>query len=266
VLPLDFTLDHMGPLTPSVRDAAVVLQVLAGYDPRDDSSSRVPVAEYLPGTSASVAGLRVGIPENFFYERLDPDVEKGVRGVAAKLKDLGARLEPVKVPDIAAINAIGRVILLSEASAAMTPYCHRRSDFGADVLALLDQGRLLPATDYISAQRLRRLFQREFSEVWKKADVVLTPTTPNPAPRIGQTEVSLGGVTEDVRLASTRLVRGINVLGLPALSIPCGLTRDGLPVSAQIIGRAFDEATILRAGAALEDAGATALGRKPPVL
>jgi aspartyl-tRNA(Asn)/glutamyl-tRNA(Gln) amidotransferase subunit A len=148
----------------------------------------------------------------------------------------------------------------------MTPYLHRRTDFGTDVLALLDQGRLLPATDYVNAQRLRRLFQREFAEVWKKADVVLTPTTPNPAPRIGQTEVSLGGVSEDVRLASTRLVRGINVLGLPALAIPCGLTRDGLPVSAQIIGRAFDEATILRAGAALEDAGATALGRKPPVL
>ena len=265
VLPLDFTLDHMGPLTRGVRDAAIVFQALAGHDPRDDSSSRVPVGDFVPPDRVSVAGLRIGIPSSFYFDRLDEDVERFVRAAAAKLAELGARLEPVEVPDMAAINAIGRVILLSEASAAMTPYLDRRDDFGADVLALLDQGRLLPATGYINAQRLRRLYQQQFSRIWNTVDVLLTPTCPNTAPRIGQAEVTLSGVAEDARLASTRLVRGINVLGLPALAVPCGLSRDGMPVSAQIIGRAFDEATVVRVGAALEDAGVTVLGRKPPV-
>jgi aspartyl-tRNA(Asn)/glutamyl-tRNA(Gln) amidotransferase subunit A len=266
VMPLDFTLDHMGPLTRTVRDAAVTLQVLAGHDSRDDSSSREPVDEYLPASSASAGGLRIGIPENFYFERLDEDVERAVRGIQAKLEELGARLVPVRVPDIAALNAVSRVILLAEATTVMTPYLSRRGDFGANVLALLDQGRLVPAADYINAQRLRRLFQQQFAQVWKHCDLVLTPATPNPAPRIGEDEILIAGKKEDARFATTRFARGINVLGLPALALPCGLTQTGLPVSAQIVGRPFDEATVLRAGAALEDAGATSLGRKPSVL
>jgi aspartyl-tRNA(Asn)/glutamyl-tRNA(Gln) amidotransferase subunit A len=136
----------------------------------------------------------------------------------------------------------------------MTPYLSDRSRFGADVLLLLDQGRLLPASDYVNAQRLRRIQQREFGKVFEHCDVLMTPTAPMPAPRIGQTEVELGGVTEDTRLASTRFVRAINLLGLPALSLPCGFTKDELPIGAQIIGRPFDEATVLWVGAALEDA------------
>jgi aspartyl-tRNA(Asn)/glutamyl-tRNA(Gln) amidotransferase subunit A len=265
VMPLDFTLDHMGPLTRSVRDAALCLQAIAGYDPRDDSSSREPISDYLPGLQVSIKGLRIGIPENFYYDRLHPDVERGVRSMAAAAQQLGAVLVPVKVPDIASINAVGRVILLAEATATMTPFLSRRSDIGSDVLTLLDQGRLIPAADYVNAQRLRRLYQREFASLWSQADCLLVPTTPNTAPRIGQSEVDLGGVKEDARLASTRLVRGINVLGLPALSQPCGLAQDGLPVSTQIIGRPFDEATVFRLGAALEDATAHHT-RRPPVL
>jgi aspartyl-tRNA(Asn)/glutamyl-tRNA(Gln) amidotransferase subunit A len=104
----------------------------------------------------------------------------------------------------------------------------------------------------LNAQRLRRVYQREFARVWEHADILIVPTTPNTAPRIGQTEVELGGVMEDVRLASTRFVRAINVLGLPALSIPCGLADNGLPVAAQLIGPAFSEALIFRAGHLLE--------------
>jgi aspartyl-tRNA(Asn)/glutamyl-tRNA(Gln) amidotransferase subunit A len=253
VLPLDFTLDHMGPLTPTVRDAATVLQVLAGYDPRDDSSSKAPVSNYTPGR-VSIADLRIGIPENFYNERLHPDVSSAMEKLRSIAAGLGAQLEPVTVPDIAELNATARVILLSEASAVMTPYLSDRSKFGPDVLALFDQGRLLPATDYVNAQRLRRIFQREFNKIFERCDVLLTPTAPNPAPRIGQTEVELGGMIEDTRLASTRFVRAINLLGLPAISLPCGFSDDELPVGAQIIGRPFDEATVLWVGAALEDA------------
>jgi len=136
----------------------------------------------------------------------------------------------------------------------MEKYIGNRDQFGSDVLALLDQGRLLPATDYVNAQRLRRMMQREFATLWSQVDCLFTPTTPMAAPRILEKTVKLGDHTEDVRLAATRLVRGINVLGLPALSMPCGPDRRGLPLGLQIVGRPFDEALVLRVAAALEDA------------
>lgn len=254
VMPLDFTLDHMGPLTRSVRDAAVTLNVLAGYDPRDPSSSRETVSDYLPAAEVSVRGLKVGVPRNFFFDRLDPAAESAARKMIELAASLGAEIVSVEVPDIAAINAISRVILLAEASATLSPYLGDRSKFGPDVLALLDQGRLILATDYINAQRLRRLAWEEFSAIWRYVECLLTPTTPMPAPKIGQTEATFDGATEDVRLAATRYVRAINVLGLPALSIPCGFSAQGLPLGLQIIGKPFDESLILRLGAALEDA------------
>jgi aspartyl-tRNA(Asn)/glutamyl-tRNA(Gln) amidotransferase subunit A len=255
VLPLSWSLDHVGPLTSSVRDAALVLNAIAGHDPADASSSRRPVVDFVPDDDCAVRGLRIGFPRNFFFERLDADVELCVRGAIARLESLGAEVKPVTLPDISALNAVARMILLCEASAGLEPHLKNRGQFGPDVLALLDQGRLLPATDYIHAQRLRKQMQREFAQVWSGVDCLVAPTTPNTAPRIGDSTVKLGGIEEDVRLATTRLVRSINLLGLPALSIPCGLSGSGLPVGLQIIGPPFEEALILRVGAALEDGG-----------
>ena len=136
----------------------------------------------------------------------------------------------MQVPDIAALNAVARVILLAEASAVLEPYLvSRRGDIGPDVLALLDQGRLVPATDYINAQRLRRTMRYEFDQLWSEVDCLFTPTTPITAPRIGDATVELQGETEDVRLATTRFMRGINALGLPALSIPAAATGEKCP-------------------------------------
>ncbi|MGA2593909.1 MAG: amidase [Bryobacteraceae bacterium] len=250
-MPLGFSLDHMGPLTRSVRDAAAVLNIIAGYDRRDDTSSRRPVENYVPEAEPSLRGLRIGLPENFYFERLDPDVDQAVRGAFHTAESRGAQVVPLRVPDIAAINTVGRMILLAEASALMEPHLAQRDQFGADVLALLDQGRLLPATDYVNAQRLRRAMQREFAALWPRVDCLFTPTTPITAPRIGETSTTIGGETEDVRLASTRLVRAINVLGLPAVSIPCGSDRRGLPIGLQIVGKPFAEALILRVAQAL---------------
>jgi aspartyl-tRNA(Asn)/glutamyl-tRNA(Gln) amidotransferase subunit A len=254
-MPLGYSLDHMGPLTRSVRDAAIFLNALAGRDRRDETSSRRPAIDFVPEDGCSLRGLRIGFPENFYFERIDADVESSVRGAVARAASMGAELKPVLVPDIAALNAVGQVTLLAEASAIMEPYLEFRNRFGADVLSRLDQGRLIPATDYINAQRARRRLRTEFEKLWKEVDCFLTPTTPNTAPRVGENTVRLGGRDEDSRIAATRLVRGINVLGLPALSIPCGLSGAGLPVGLQIVGPPFEEATILRVGAALEDGG-----------
>jgi len=264
VMPLDFTLDHMGPLTRTVRDAALALNILAGYDPRDPTSSRRPAGDYTPPPEISLRGVRIGVPENFYFERLDPEAEGAARTMVKLAGELGAELVPLRVPDIAELNTLGRVILLAEAAAVLSPYLSDRSKFGADVLALLDQGRMITAADYINAQRLRRRAWQEFAAVWQKADCLITPTTPIPAPRIGQTQVVLDGALEDVRLAATRYVRGINVLGWPALSIPCGFSGAGLPLGLQIIGKPFDEALVLKVGAALEDA--TDFHRREPPL
>ena len=250
-MPLGFSLDHIGPLTRSVRDAAAVLNIIAGYDRRDDSTSRRPVENYVPEPQPSLRGLRIGLPENFYFERLDPDVDQAVRGALHTAETLGAGIVPLRVPEISAINVVARVILLAEASALMEPHLAQRDQFGADVLALLDQGRLVRATDYVNAQRLRRGMQREFAALWSRVDCLFTPTTPIVAPLIGETCTTIDGQTEDVRLASTRLVRAINVLGLPAVSIPCGGNRRGLPVGLQIIGKPFAEALILRVAQAL---------------
>jgi aspartyl-tRNA(Asn)/glutamyl-tRNA(Gln) amidotransferase subunit A len=233
----------MGPLTRSVRDAGAVLNVIAGYDPRDETSSRRPVENYVPEVEPSIRGLRIGLPENFYFERLDPDVDAAVRAAFHAAESHGAEIVPLRVPDIAAINTVARVILLAEASALLEPHLEQRDRFGPDVLALLDQGRLLPATDYINAQRLRRAMQREFAACGR-AWIACSPPPP-PSPRRASAKPPPSAAkAEDVRLATTRLVRAINALGLPAVSIPCGADRRGLPIGLQIVGQPFAEALI----------------------
>lgn len=253
VMPLDFTLDHMGPLTRTVRDAALCLQVLAGHDPRDDSSSTEPVPKYLAGERKALQGLRIGLPENHFFEHRDPEVDAAVRRMADLAANLGADVRSVRLPDIPPVNTVGRLILFAEASAVFEGYLEQRDRFGADVLGLLDQGRLITAADYINAQRLRRIAMGEFRGVWKQADCLITPTTPIVAPKIGQELVCLEDDSEDVRLASTRLVRPFNVLGLPAISIPCGFHSNGLPIGMQIAARPFSEELLLSLAEALEE-------------
>ena len=255
ILPLAYSLDHVGPLAAGVRDAALLLNVIAGHDPRDPSSSRRPVVDFVPRDGCSIRGLRIGVPENFFFERIEPEVGTAVRGALARAEELGARLKPIRVPDMAEINAAARVIQLAEAAAVLRPLIERRDDLGEDVRGLVLQGCLIAAVDYVDAQRLRRLYRNQFSRLWSEIDYLVTPTTPVTAPEIGQTSLRLGDEQEDARLAVTRLVRAINLLGLPALSLPCGLSSSRLPIGLQIIGPAFDEAGVLILGAALEDAG-----------
>ncbi len=239
VQPLGLSLDHVGPLTRSVGDARLTFQIMA--HPVHDRAAW-----------ANIRDIRIGLPENFYFSGIEPEVKRAVEKAARDAEQLGARVTPVRVPDIEALNAAGRVILLAEASALYEPYWERREDFGADVLALLDQGRLVPATDYINAQRLRRALLKDFHALFANIDCLFTPTTPIAAPRIGQKQVELDGQPVDTRLAATRFVRGINVLGFPALSLPCGASGEGLPIGLQMIARPFEENLLLTLGEALE--------------
>ncbi len=221
VFPLGLSLDHVGPLTRTVRDAALVMNV---------------VAESNSGTTQP---RRIGVPQNFFNERVAPEVAAAFDRTLIAAETIGYRLVPIDVPEPSEINTIGRVILLCEAASVLKPWLNRRDDFGADVLSLLDQGHLISATDYIDARRLRLLYRKRWAELWDRVDFILTPTTPIQAPLIGETVV----MGEDVRIASTRFVRPFNVLGLPALSIP--FRTNSLPVGIQIVGQRFGEQAVL---------------------
>ena len=252
--PLGFSLDHVGPLARTVRDAAILLQAIAGYDSRDPASVHS-AADYVPEAGCTIRGVRLGVPETYFFDRLDNDVEPAVRSNIARAESLDATIVPVRLPDINGLNAIGQILLLAEAAAVYEKHLKNRDCFGSDVLALLDQGRLLPATDYINAQRLRRRAQIEFRKVWSDVDCLITPTAPIAAPQLGQRSVAIGGEDQEVRAAATRFTRCFNVLGLPAISIPCGVTSAGLPIGLQIVGPPFQDQLVLAVAATLEDAG-----------
>jgi aspartyl-tRNA(Asn)/glutamyl-tRNA(Gln) amidotransferase subunit A len=253
VLPLGLTLDHIGPMTRSVRDAALCFHAMTENP-----------SQYGPRAHVDIRGLRIGLPENYYFDRLDLEVAGAVRTAVQSAAAMGARIVDIKVPDIDAINIVGRILLLVEAVSNLRPHLSRRADFGPDVLTLLDQGRLIPGADYADAQRLRRIYIREFSKLWSQVDCIFTPCTPTPAPKIGQTTIQIGEATDDVRLTATRFMRAINVLGIPSLAMPCGFSQSGLPLGLQILGAPRSEDTLLKIGAAMEDALGL-VGRTPKI-
>jgi aspartyl-tRNA(Asn)/glutamyl-tRNA(Gln) amidotransferase subunit A len=257
VMPLSFTLDHVGPMARTVRDVAVAFHAMA--------ENPGPLVS-LPGAGGDLRGVRIGLPENFFFDRLDLEVAGSVRRAVQTAAALGARVVEVRVPDMEALNVVARVIQLGEAASVFLPYLDRREDFGADVLALLTQGRFISATDYVDAQRLRKILVTEFRKLWNEVDCIFTPATPIAAPKIGQLTAQIGAKLEDVRHAATRLTRGFNLLGNPALVLPCGFTQgpeNPLPIGLQIAAAANREDLLLRVGAVIEDAMGVA-GRQAP--
>jgi len=189
------------------------------------------------------------------FDRFDPEIADAVGNALSVMEGLGVELRTVRTPDVEAANSLHRLILLAEAASV-----HRRrleshrTEFGDDVRALLDQGRFVLATEYLDAQRARREFCREFDSVLLDVDALAIPAVPIPTARIGELEIEVGGKIENVRLATTRNVRALNLTGLPVLSVPCGFRGDGMPVGMQIVGPKYGEAGILAIGHAYEQA------------
>jgi len=243
VLPLGFSQDHVGPITRTVRDAAIAFQAMID-DPTD----------YVPPADSDLTGLRIGFPLNFFTEQVDSEVEASIRAAFDIAVGIGGSVVEVIVPDMEALRSAATTCLLVEAASSLKPFLDRRADFSADVLPKLDQGEAISAIDYIEAQRTRRRIGRQFAKLFDKVDCIFTPATPMPAPKIGETTVEIRGVPEEVRAVATRFTRGMNALGLPAISIPCGFSLSGLPIGLQIIAAARQEDRLLHAAAAMEDA------------
>lgn len=255
VFPLGHTLDHAGPFGWTVEDAALVYRALAGYDPRDTSSVSRPVTLPAFSPEARLDGKKIGIPSNFYFEDLDPEIGRAAREAVSVLQKLGATVIEVQAPDIDEFNTIAQLILLVEAASVHHRRLEeRRADFGEDVRALLEAGRFILATDYLDAQRRRREFIRAFNLLLEQVDVIVTPTIPITAAKIGQKTVMIAGKEWDTRLATTRFMRALNMAGLPLLSVPCGFDSRNMPIGLQIIGALFDEQAVLEIGHAFEQA------------
>jgi len=254
VLPLAWSLDHPGPLARTVADCATLLQAIAGPDPRDITASQEPVPDYSAELHKGVAGLRIGVPREHFFDQVEPAVERLVRQAIQQLVDLGAHLEEVSLPHAKHAQPAGNAIMSSEAAAWHHDWLRERpGDYGADVLLRIRGGLLVRATEYLHSQQVRTLLQQDFAAAFELVDVVLGPTMPLVAPRIGHTLEPGGTFNLPPRGIANRLTVPCNLTGMPALSVPCGFV-DGLPVGLQIMGPAFGESAVLRVGAAYESA------------
>lgn len=246
VFPLSWSLDHVGPMTRTVRDAAILLGAMAGHDPHDETTRDLAVPDYTAALVGNITGLRVGVLTDAFT-RLDPEVESAVRAAVTVLEGLCGAVRPVALPHDEQAMAAAFAILCAEATAYHEPTLKTRpEDYGADVRLRLEQGLSVTGVEYVKAQRLRTVLMSECAEVFQDVDVLVGPTTAIPAIPADVQTVTLGGQTEDPRSALTRLTRLYNFFGLPVVTVPCGFTAAGLPIGLQIAGRPFDEATVLR--------------------
>jgi aspartyl-tRNA(Asn)/glutamyl-tRNA(Gln) amidotransferase subunit A len=239
VLPLAFSLDHVGPLGSCVEDCALAMNAMAGPDVFD-----------LP-EPPTLAGVRVGVPQNFFFDRIHPEVAAAVNNAISSMEQHGASLVELRVPDMAEAYTVARIVQLAETASVYARYTDQTL-FGADVWRLIQQGKSIAGHEYVSAQRIRTLFRSQFDELWTKIDVLATPTTPMAAPLLDEETIVIDGHQEDTRAAATRFVRGINFIGEPALSLPCGTTTAGLPIGLQLIAPPFTEPRLLQIAKTIE--------------
>jgi aspartyl-tRNA(Asn)/glutamyl-tRNA(Gln) amidotransferase subunit A len=254
MVPASWTYDHPGPLTRTVEDAALLLQAIAGYDPDDYSTVRVPVDDYTTDLRRGVVGLRVGVPRAFFFDELDDEVRAAVERALDVLRGLGAEVRDV---DLDAVERLIQAGLLADTE--FTEYhapsvAARADDFGADLRASFARASSPTGHELVAAQRVVHGGIEAVRRLLEVVDVLVTPTTVAPAVPIGQETVRYGGVEEGTFATYIRCTFPFNAAGLPALSVPCGFTAAGLPIGLQIAGRSFDEATVLRVGYAYEQA------------
>jgi aspartyl-tRNA(Asn)/glutamyl-tRNA(Gln) amidotransferase subunit A len=276
-------MDQVGPMTKDVSDAACLLQVLAGHDPADSTSSIRSVPDYSAALNGDVKGLCIGVPKEYFVSGMQPEVENAVRAAVQQLEKTGARIEEISLPHTEYAVAVYYVVATAEASSNLARYdgmrfghraeakdltetymLTRAEGFGAEVKRRIMLGTYVLSHGYydayyLKAQRVRTLIRRDFDNAFTHCDVIVTPTAPTTAFKLAEkTQDPLQMYLSDIYTIST------NLAGLPALSLPCGFDRDNLPIGLQMIGKHFDEATLLRAAHAYEQA--TDWHKKKPTL
>ena len=260
VVPLSWSLDHVGPMARSAADAAVILKAIAGRDPGDDTSSEETAPDYSKAlVDTRLKGVRIGVPDSFFFDSVDAESLEAIRAALFLLRDMKAQVDEVSLPHAAEAPQAVAAIMLPEALAYHHRWlAERPDDYGEDVRGRLELASLLPAVTYVEAMRLRALVSEEWrTSVFDRFDLLAVPTTPIAAPPLDE-----DGLQSTLNL--TRFTGAFNLTGLPALSIPCGFSSAGLPIGLQLVGRWWEEATVLRVAHAYQQA--TDWHRRTPAL
>ncbi len=259
VFPLSWNLDHAGPLTNTVKDAAMILQVIAGHDELDPASADIPVDDYLSSIEGGVKGWRIAVLTGDYAWGSDPEVSGAVRAAAQVFEALGAKVKPVEMNFLRdAALANGQMVQADGAAFHRERLVENPLGFGEDVRQRLQTGAALTSTEYSLARRTQAEMRRRMGIFFEQYDLLLTPTTPIPALLIEGNDA-----IEQARHL-TRFTAPFNLTGLPALSVPCGFTPAGLPIGLQIISKAWGEAKVLQAGLAFEQA--TEWHKRKPVI
>jgi aspartyl-tRNA(Asn)/glutamyl-tRNA(Gln) amidotransferase subunit A len=261
VVPLSWSQDHTGPMTWTVEDTALMLQAIAGPDPKDPTTATAPVPDYSLALKEDIRGMTVGVPRQYFYQA-GPEVATetlaAVERALEVMASLGAAVREVAIPHIEYARPANSAIMMTEAFAYHQHNLRsRRQDYGAMVVGRFLLGGLLSGSDYVQAQRVRRLIKNEMAQALQGVDVLVTPTSPKPA-------ALLKGYDPTTTLTAPSFTAPFNVTGLPAISVPGGFSSDGLPIGLQIAGKPFDEPTVLRVAYAYQQA-ARWFQRRPPI-
>ena len=262
VIPLSWSLDHAGPLTRQVKDSALVLQAIAGHDSRDPTSSRAAVPDYAATLSGDVRGLKIGVPRSFFAAKdvgTDPQILAAFDAALGVFEDMGAHLEEISIPCLAYYRMAHTVIMLSEAYNIHRQMLIRcAQDYAPSTWNHLASGASFSAADYIQSQRIRSVMRQEFRAALEDIDIIALPA--------GHKTASPAGAGDAVgTLEPFNLRACFDMTGMPAITVPCGFTNQGLPVGLQLAGRPLDEATILRAAYAYEQQAGW-FRKRPPII
>ena len=250
-MPMSWSFDCVGPLTRTVKDAARVLKVIAGPDELDDTPATTPIPDYPAGLEQPLSGLRIGIPRGYFDQDLHPDVQKAIAASLDVFRHAGSTLIHVDIPkSFSLCSDLHPLVMKSEGAANHRQWQRtRKAEYSEEVGKRLEAGFFISAVDYINALQYRVFALEEFTDaVFSHVDALLAPVLPIPTPTLEQTAYSNGPAYLKMVVALTRNTRPINFLGLPALSVTCGFTSDGMPTSFQLIGRPFSESLLFRLG------------------
>jgi aspartyl-tRNA(Asn)/glutamyl-tRNA(Gln) amidotransferase subunit A len=255
VTALSWSLDHVGPLTRTVEDTALAMNVLAGYDTQDPASVQVTIPDYTNSLDKQVRGLKVGVIKEYMEEGADAEVRQGVENALDTLRGEGVSVQEVSIPAVKHAFTISFAIVLSEASSYHEKVLRTRAkDLGWDVRSRLEMGQFIPAVAYVKAKRARGVLRREVLRAFEQVNLLASPTVPILAPRIGEETVMFLGKCENVRGPLVHNTRLCNVTGQPAINVPCGFSSNGLPIGLQLAGRPFQEEQVLRVAHAYEQA------------
>ena len=249
VVPLAWSLDHVGPFTRTVKDAAIMLNVISGYDIQDSYSSKNKVDDYVTNIETPISGMKIGILKDYFWDPIEPSVDGAVNTAINVLKELGSVNQNVSFDSAHLFPILMNTVLPAEAAAYHKQWLEtNQDDYGQKILDRILPGLVVSGPDYINAQRIRDQIKTGFMKMFEQFDVLICPTVPYTAAKIGQLEVAVGESKMEASVARTKNLFPFNALGLPAISIPCGFDNNNMPIGFQIIGKPFEESKLLQLG------------------